>query len=164
MIPFFVFEPNNLYNYSVLSANRENQINNVGIVLLNDLGLIFLGERVSGGWGMPQGGCDPGESIEETARRELYEETGLRNIAELIVLDKTFSYLTPSGERKIQKWIVSRWVGEEEVNLALGPYQEFRNWKWANKEEVLDKCVWFKKEIYREVLDQPAIQSAEDQA
>ncbi len=36
------------------------------------------GGAVTGGWYIPGGAFDPGETIEECARRELLEETGLR--------------------------------------------------------------------------------------
>jgi 8-oxo-dGTP pyrophosphatase MutT (NUDIX family) len=47
-------------------------------------------------WGTPGGGCEPGESVEECARRELREETGLD--AECVPTDcggksgRTFGY------------------------------------------------------------------------
>ena len=59
----------------------------VGVMLLNMEGLVFVGRRserkgASEGegqwWQMPQGGIDKGEDAEEAARRELWEETGVR--------------------------------------------------------------------------------------
>ena len=40
--------------------------------------LLMLRRGDSGRWGIPGGFMEPGETIEETARRELLEETGLR--------------------------------------------------------------------------------------
>ena len=39
--------------------------------------LVFERRDVSGEWQLPQGGIEPGESLEEAAWRELEEETGL---------------------------------------------------------------------------------------
>ena len=41
--------------------------------------LLVLNKKgnVSGHWGFPKGHVEPGESEEETARREIFEETGL---------------------------------------------------------------------------------------
>jgi 8-oxo-dGTP diphosphatase len=54
----------------------------VGVVLLNERGEILLQLRDDiptitdpGCWAVPGGGQDPGESLEETARREFVEET-----------------------------------------------------------------------------------------
>lgn len=51
----------------------------VGVVLMNDAGKVFVGERIDtpGAWQMPQGGIDAGEAPREAALRELWEETGL---------------------------------------------------------------------------------------
>lgn len=47
-------------------------------------------------WALPGGRCDPGESVEETALRELHEELGLR-IAADHVLGRLDPYPTRSG-------------------------------------------------------------------
>jgi 8-oxo-dGTP diphosphatase len=54
----------------------------VGVVLVNERGEILLQLRDAiptitdpGRWAVPGGGQDPGESLDETARRELLEET-----------------------------------------------------------------------------------------
>lgn len=46
-----------------------------GAVLLGSRLIILL--RFNGVWLMPKGHCEPGETLEETARREVLEETGL---------------------------------------------------------------------------------------
>ncbi|HAU21975.1 MAG TPA: RNA pyrophosphohydrolase, partial [Erythrobacter sp.] len=53
----------------------------VGVMLVNQAGLVFVGKRIdtreSGWWQMPQGGVDQGEELEQAAYRELAEETGV---------------------------------------------------------------------------------------
>ncbi|MGQ9730735.1 MAG: NUDIX hydrolase [Candidatus Zipacnadales bacterium] len=49
-----------------------------GIVILDEQERILLQKRVdTGEWDIPGGAMEPGESVEETARREIREETGL---------------------------------------------------------------------------------------
>jgi 8-oxo-dGTP pyrophosphatase MutT (NUDIX family) len=50
----------------------------VGVVIEDDQGRILLEQRCDNGmWGLPGGGIEPGESILDTAVREVKEETGL---------------------------------------------------------------------------------------
>ncbi|MEO5853263.1 MAG: NUDIX domain-containing protein [Nocardioides sp.] len=47
-------------------------------VIVRRHGAILLQRRTDDGtWGLPGGGLEPGETLEQTARRELLEETGL---------------------------------------------------------------------------------------
>lgn len=55
------------------------------VCIINEKNDILLQQRPNGTWGLPGGLMDLGESMEETARREVKEETGL-NIGELILL------------------------------------------------------------------------------
>lgn len=47
------------------------------VLIFNDEGQLLLQHRSDGGWGLPGGLMELGESLEETARREVKEETGL---------------------------------------------------------------------------------------
>ena len=47
------------------------------VIILNKQNEILLQKRHDGFWGLPGGLMDLGESIEEVARREVFEETGL---------------------------------------------------------------------------------------
>ncbi|OFI46962.1 NUDIX hydrolase [Floricoccus penangensis] len=47
------------------------------IILENEDGHILLQKRTNDSWGLPGGLMEIGESLEETAIREVYEETGL---------------------------------------------------------------------------------------
>ncbi|WP_243633295.1 NUDIX domain-containing protein [Paenibacillus xerothermodurans] len=49
-----------------------------GAIIRDEDGRILLQQRSDyGDWGLPGGGMDPGESVQETMIREVYEETGL---------------------------------------------------------------------------------------
>ena len=59
------------------------------VIIENELDQVFLQKRSSGTWGLPGGLLEVGETLEQTAIREVFEETGL-TIEELKLIH-TFS-------------------------------------------------------------------------
>lgn len=47
------------------------------VIMLNSANEVLLQKRYDGGWGLPGGLMELGESLEDTAKREVLEETGL---------------------------------------------------------------------------------------
>ena len=122
-----------------------------------------MGTRGPYNWQFPQGGVDPGEDLEAAARRELYEETGVRSAEILDRTEEPIRYDFPpevlarpnprgfSGQS--QTWFALRFTGEDsEVNLAAVPPAEFDAWRWATLEEALVSIVPFKRETYGQVI------------
>lgn len=56
------------------------------VIILNEKNEVLLQKRRDGYWGLPGGLMDLGESFEEVARREVFEETGLI-VKSLILLE-----------------------------------------------------------------------------
>ncbi|PFA69133.1 DNA mismatch repair protein MutT [Bacillus sp. AFS015802] len=56
------------------------------VIILNGNNELLLQHRTDGGWGLPGGLMELGESLEETARREVKEETGF-DIGELTLVN-----------------------------------------------------------------------------
>jgi len=80
---------------------RENKkprnLNAAGVLLLDENNKVLLQHRTdSGTWGIPGGGLNIGESLEDAARREVFEETYL-NVGEMELFN------VYSGEE--QHWI-----------------------------------------------------------
>ena len=79
---------------------------NVGALVFNREGLVFVGRRrkrrggmelVAGHeWQMPQGGIDEGETPLDAARRELFEETNISSISLLAEAPDWLSYDLPA--------------------------------------------------------------------
>ena len=60
----------------------------VGVIIINQQGEVLLGKRSSQHapyWSIPGGHMEAGESFEQAAQREIFEETGL-NINEMKVI------------------------------------------------------------------------------
>ena len=142
--------------------DQEEYRRGVGMVVINDEKKIFIGQRLDkdqASWQMPQGGIDENETPEETCIRELAEETGI--VGNYKILDKTqkwYSYDLPKNLQKrlwrgkykgqIQQWFIISFFGKDsEINIKT-KYPEFKNWKWAYKEELMGLIVPFKKELY----------------
>lgn len=138
-----------------------------GIVLINQKGFIFIGERrglAGDNWQMPQGGINEGEAPIDAARRELLEETGIDQIEFLAEASSWHCYSIPEERRpkywknryigQCQRWFAFRFTGQDDdVNLDLHE-PEFSLWRWAPADEVLDVVISFKRQVYETVLDE----------
>jgi putative (di)nucleoside polyphosphate hydrolase len=146
----------------------------VGIALFNRDGLVFIGKRreesVEGDlrhpWQMPQGGIDAGETPEQAAARELYEETNVRTVAPLAAAGAWLDYDVPGlpaphawGGRfrgQSQMWIALRFLGDEREIDVLRPGggghpPEFERWRWEELARVPELVVPFKRAVYERV-------------
>lgn len=144
---------------------------NIGIALFNNMGSVFVGKSISDGpeyvvdgyeWQMPQGGIDPNEDIETAARRELFEETGIRHARLLKITNEWWTYdfppYQPTGHRleiyqgQQQRWAAFRFEGNEaDINLnAIGNdfYPEFSDWRWVSITEAIDGVMPYKRKNY----------------
>ena len=80
----------------------------VGIMLINQDGLVFIGRRASGPehidathvWQMPQGGIDRGEDTWRAALRELAEETSIRSVEKLGEIDRALAQLEATARQR----------------------------------------------------------------
>ncbi len=81
----------------------ETRIRVTAIGLFVDAGCVLVLHQMTGSepncWDLPGGGVDPGESLEEALRREVWEETGIREfrIKRLLGISERFY---SKGERK----------------------------------------------------------------
>ncbi|GAA0596481.1 hypothetical protein GCM10009001_10750 [Virgibacillus siamensis] len=73
-------------NLRKLVGHRPLILTGSVVIAVNEHDELLLQQRTDGGWGLPGGLMELGESLEETARREVKEETGLE-IGRLELLD-----------------------------------------------------------------------------
>ena len=137
----------------------------VGVIVLNDKNKIFVGKRKDNPvdkWQMPQGGVDKNESFLSAMRRELDEETSIKNIQIIKEIDGWFEYELPKNLLGIiwkgkfrgqkQKWFIVRFTGNEsEINLKT-KNPEFIEWKWVQIDELPKIIVDFKKAVYEKLI------------
>ena len=140
---------------------------NVGAVLFNPAGLIFLARRAdlpnaegaAGGWQLPQGGIDAGEDPRAAVLRELAEEIGTDRAEIIGEHPDWLTYDLPPellgkalggryrGQR--QRWFALRFTGSDaDIRLDADPHPEFDAWRWGRLAELPALAVGFKQAIY----------------
>jgi 8-oxo-dGTP pyrophosphatase MutT (NUDIX family) len=81
------------------------------VAVFNEEGEILLQKRHDGQWGVPGGLMELGESAEDTARREILEETGLEiGALELVIVlsGKEYFVHLPNGDQYYAVTVVYR--------------------------------------------------------
>ena len=132
----------------------------VGIFLVNQKNQLWVGKRIDANnnfWQMPQGGIDGSESPEDAMKRELMEETGIKNNYKIITKTKNWlKYQLPSelvnivwkgkyvGQKQI--WFACRFSGDDaQIDINSNGNPEFCSWKWIAPFDCINIVVPFKK-------------------
>ena len=104
-----------------------------------------------GSWSVPGGHLEFGEKIEQTAKREMFEETGVR-ISNIKIAGITNDIFEKENKHFVTIWVTSDWVSgkgrvkESEKFIGIGwhdfkslPKPLFLPWKQLFKSEFLKK-------------------------
>ena len=147
---------------------KDNFRPNAGIVVFNKDGKVLLCERSDkkGAWQFPQGGIERGETPSQAAKRELKEETSLKNVVPVKTLSEPASYRFPPDVLTLTQsrgwqyigqkmyWSLFYFAGDDsEINLDTKD-KEFCAWRWGTLEQAYDMIVDFKKPAYAVALSE----------
>jgi len=135
----------------------------VGAIIMNKNGKILGLERKDfpGEWQFPQGGLDEDETPLEAVKREILEETGIKESDLQLVTEESplLAYELPKetrsikiGRGQVQRWFLFQFTGSDEV-ITLGDKKEFRAWKWTSMDEMKATVVSFKQPVYQELAE-----------
>ena len=139
----------------------------VGIILLNNENKVFVAKRIDNAknfWQMPQGGVNSNEPLLQAMKRELLEETSIKNVEVLQEFEQWLEYELPENligkiwkgkyRGQKQKWFLMRFNGEDnEINIKT-KNPEFLDWKWIEIDQLTKVVVDFKLHVYKEVKEQ----------
>lgn len=115
------------------------------IKVKNDSRYLFL-KTPAGKWDLPGGGLIEGESVEDCARRELFEETGL-SVHEMKYLGKK-SFLFHGTEFIFHGFLVS--VNKSDIILS----EEHIDCRWVKQSEIVDiENLVEAKDIYKVIME-----------
>lgn len=98
--------------------------------------------RREGNWDIPKGMVEAGESLRQTALREVHEETGLSNLAARSLILKTYHIYNKYGGWHLKQ---TSWFGMRIPAKTIAHPQQ---------EEGIDEAVWMSKELCLQRLEQ----------
>lgn len=111
-----------------------------------NLEFLTISHSSDGHWGFPKGHVEEGENEEETALREIYEETGL-TVALTSGFRVSIEYPIKQEIMKEVVFFLAK-VQEQTVNIQI---EELQDYKWANFEDAREILT---HESSKKVLDQ----------
>ena len=139
---------------------------NVGIIVSKGSKVLLCAraDKKDDCWQFPQGGIEKDESIVNAAKRELWEETGIKSIRLVeempfsVIYDFPKEYKTPYLEKyagQEQFWVLFEFLGDdEEIHFDINPNCiEFKKYKWDNIVVAPEEIINFKKDAYKKVVE-----------
>jgi 8-oxo-dGTP pyrophosphatase MutT (NUDIX family) len=94
----------------------------------------------NGKWDLPKGGIEKGEQIEDTAMREVEEETGVNGLSISHKLQKTYHVFRRNGKYKLK---ITHWFEMQ---------SDFEGTPQGQLDEGIDKVAWMNPEQIKEAL------------
>lgn len=142
---------------------------NVGIIVMNKQGQLLWARRFGSqnAWQFPQGGIRPEETSVEAMYRELTEELGI-TAADVVMVAESRDWLRYRLPQRFQrgddpqrcigqkqKWFLLKLISDDSaVKLDLSPHPEFDTWRWVSYWFPLKQVIYFKRHVYRKVLQE----------
>jgi len=116
----------------------------VFIFTRNPLFKVLILKRTAerGGFWQPlSGGIEKGEDYNDTIKREVYEETGIKEIIRIIDLNYNFTYKTSKNKefKKMKDFCFAVEINKEkEIQLSY----EHEEFLWCSQNEVKNQLKW----------------------
>jgi 8-oxo-dGTP pyrophosphatase MutT (NUDIX family) len=116
------------YSFGIIPIYKQNEEENRFLIIEGKNGKA---------WGFPKGHTEGDENEIETARRELFEETGIKNVQLIEGLRYAENYDIVRKGVSVSKTAVF-YAGFVQNNNVVVQEDEISNFKWATYEEALN--------------------------
>lgn len=123
-----------------------------GGVVINDEGRVLVVSQHGTSWSLPKGHIDPGEDALEAAKREIYEESGIRDLQLLRGLGSYERYKIGAngGEDRSELKAITMFLFRTKENLLRPVDPDNPEARWVNSAEVAGLLTHEKdKEFFR---------------
>ena len=114
----FLYHPKKSDLLKVFKSKIKVVFASGGIVSNENCQILFIYRR--GKWDLPKGKAEKGETIRETAIREVMEETGIQNLKIEKYFSNTFHIVRNKGKNDISKLCLLMKVNKKKYELCYG--------------------------------------------
>ncbi len=122
-----------------------------GAIIVNKKGKFLVIQSPSGYWGFPKGHIGKGETLQQTAEREVMEEVGLE-IKFLSNKTSKYTYKMKNGDQKQESFFLAA----TDSPKVVANEKEVASYKWLDYEDVL-RILSFEdaKEAFKALIKKP---------
>ena len=123
------------------------QEHSAGIILFNKDQYLLLRYK-SGHWGYVKGNVETNEETEDTARRELKEETGIATVFFVKGFQEKEDYFYKKEGKTVHKEVLYLLGETQETQVTLS--KEHKDYKWLSYQEAMNRLTFGQgKELLR---------------